>query len=339
MPTLQANGLTLDFEVRGDPAAPPLLLIMGLGMPAALWPDEFVQALVDQGLRVITFDNRDCGGSTRLEGVPVPNVLRAIGRALLRRPVAAPYKLEDMAADTVGLLDALGLERVHVVGASMGGMIGQLVAAQHPGRVLSLTSVMSNSGHPGRKYAFGRWKALRAIVHPPPPPDDYPAVVEHLVRVFSVIGSPGFRDDLPLMRPLFERAARRGLYRNGTSRQMLAILSTGDRRAELQKIAAPTLVLHGADDPLVPLAAGRDTAASIPGARLEVVEGMGHDFPPTLMTRLALRIAAHCRSAQPLTPVAAPAETLADAPSPLPPTAQTAAVEASPPSALPGAPA
>ncbi len=328
MPTLQANGLTLDFEVRGDPAALPLLLIMGLGMPSALWPDEFVQALVDQGLRVITFDNRDCGGSTRLEGVPVPNVLRAIGRALMRRPVAAPYQLEDMASDTVGLLDALGLERVHVVGASMGGMIGQMVAARHPGRVLSLTSIMSNSGNPARKYAFGRWKALRAIVHPPPPPDDHPAVVEHLIRVFGVIGSPGFRDDLPLMRPLFERVARRGLYRNGTARQLLAILSTGDRRAELQKITASTLVLHGADDPLVPLAAGRDTAANIPGARLEVIAGMGHDFPPTLMTKLALRIAEHCRTAQ-------PAEELVQEPLAAP----SATAEATPPTPVEGEPA
>jgi pimeloyl-ACP methyl ester carboxylesterase len=340
VPTLPANGLTLDFEVRGDEAAPPLLLVMGLGMPSALWPDEFVQALVDQGLRVITFDNRDCGGSTRLEGVPVPNVLRAIGRALLRRPVAAPYQLEDMAADTVGLLDALGLERVHVVGASMGGMIGQMVAARHPGRVLSLTSIMSNSGNPARKYAFGRWKALRAIVHPPPPPDDHPAVVEHLIRVFGVIGSPGFRDDLPLMRPLFERVARRGLYRNGTARQLLAILATGDRRAELQKITAPTLVLHGGDDPLVPLAAGRDTAANIPGARLEVIDGMGHDFPPTLMTKLALRIAEHCRGAQPVTQVAEPllpAAVVAAQASVVAAPASTA--EATPSTPLPGAPA
>jgi pimeloyl-ACP methyl ester carboxylesterase len=328
MPTLPANGLSLDFEVRGDPAAPPLLLVMGLGMPSALWPDEFVQALVNQGLRVITFDNRDCGGSTRLEGMPVPNVLRAIGRSLLRRPVAAPYTLEDMAADTVGLLDALGLERVHVVGASMGGMIGQMVAARHPGRVLSLTSIMSNSGNPARKYAFGRWKALRAIVHPPPPPDDYPAVVEHLIRVFGVIGSPGFRDDLSLMRPLFERVARRGLYRNGTARQLLAILSTGDRRGMLQKITAPTLVLHGADDPLVPLAAGRDTAANIPGARLEVIDGMGHDFPPMLMAKLALRIAEHCRAAQPAAAVVEPS-----------PLAEVAAAtaEATPPIPLPAA--
>jgi proline iminopeptidase len=343
VPTLQANGLTLDYELRGDPAAPPLLLIMGLGMPSALWPDEFVQALVDQGLRVLTFDNRDCGGSTRFEGVPVPNVLRAIGRALLRRPVAAPYRLEDMATDTVGLLDALGLDRVHVVGASMGGMIGQVVAAQHPGRVLSLTSIMSNSGNPERRIAFGRWKALRAIIRRPPRPDDYPAVVEHLVRVFGIIGSPAHRHELPAMRPLFERVARRGLYRNGTARQLLAILSTGDRRSMLQKIAAPTLVLHGADDPLVPLAAGRDTAANIAGATLEVVEGMGHDFPPTLLARLALGIAEHCRNAQPVTRavaqtlqtavVAAPAadietaapESLAGAPAPEPTTTTVAA--------------
>lgn len=336
MPTIQANGLTLDYELRGEPAAPPLLLIMGLGMPSALWPDEFVQALVGQGLRVLTFDNRDCGGSTRLEGVPVPNVLRAIGRALLRRPVAAPYRLEDMAADTVGLLDALGLERVHVVGASMGGMIGQVVAAQHSGRVLSLTSIMSNSGNPERKIAFGRWKALRAIIRRPPPPDDHAAVVEHLVRVFSIIGSPAFRHELPSTRALFERVARRGLYRNGTARQLLAILSTGDRRAMLQKITAPTLVLHGADDPLVPLAAAHDTTANIPGARLEVIDGMGHDFPPTLMTKLALRIAEHCRSAQPATQVAEPLVTTAVL---APHAPVVAAAEADSPIPLPGAPA
>jgi proline iminopeptidase len=275
-------------------------------MPAALWPDEFVSALVSEGYRIITFDNRDCGGSTRLEGVSTPNVRHAILRSLLRRPVAGPYTLDDMAADSVGLLDALGVERAHVVGASMGGMIGQMVAARHPARVASLTSIMSNTGNPARRYAFGSWKALRAITHPPPPPEDHAAVVEHLVRVFDVIGSPGFQADLPVLRPIFERVARRGLYRAGTERQLLAILSTGDRRAMLAGITAPTLVLHGANDPLVPPAAGRDTAASIPGARLELVEGMGHDFPPALMARLAVRIAAHCRAAPLATPAPAP---------------------------------
>ena len=298
MPIVDANGLRIDCEVHGDPAAPVVLLIMGLGMPAALWPDAVVQNLTGAGFRVVTFDNRDSGGSTRLESTPVPNVLRAIWRGLRRRPVTAPYTLDDMASDTVGLLDALGIDQVHVVGASMGGMIGQVVAARHPARVLSLTSIMSNSGNPERRVAFGSWKALRAIIHRPPPPDDHEAVVQHLVRVFSVIGSPAFRHELGQMRPLFERVARRGLYRNGTARQLLAILATGDRRPLLASITAPTLVLHGADDPLVPIAAGVDTAANIPGARLEVIPGMGHDFPPGLMASIATRVAEHCRAAR-----------------------------------------
>lgn len=294
---LRSNGIELDVEVHGDPAGTPLLLVMGLGMPAALWPEEFVATLVQAGLRVVTFDNRDCGGSTRLEGVPTPDVRRAILRSLLRRRVTGPYTLHDMVADTVGLLDGLGIGRAHVVGASMGGMIGQLLAARHPDRVLSLTSIMSNTGNPVRRYAFGKWRALRAITRPPPPPDDCAAVVEHLVRVFEAIGSPGFRDNLPVLRPIFERVARRGLYRAGTERQLLAILSTGDRRALLAAIRAPTLVLHGAVDPLVPPAAGQETAAYVPGAVFELVPAMGHDFPPALMSRLALRIAAHCRAA------------------------------------------
>jgi len=298
MSLVATNGLQIDAEVHGEPGAPVILLIMGLGMPAALWPDAVVQALTGAGYRVVTFDNRDAGGSTRLDSLPVPNVLRAIWRGLRRRPVSAPYTLDDMAADTVGMLDSLGIGRVHVVGASMGGMIGQVIAAKYPARVLSLTSIMSNSGNPERKIAFGRWKALRAIIHRPPPPDDHEAVVRHLMRVFGVIGSPAFRHELESMRPLFERVARRGLYRAGTARQLLAILATGDRRSLLQGITAPTLVLHGADDPLVPVAAGIDTAAHVPGSRLEVVPGMGHDFPPGLMAQLAGRIAEHCRAAE-----------------------------------------
>ena len=306
MPLIAANGLQVYCEVHGEPGAPAVVLVMGLGMPAALWPDPVVQTLTGAGFRVIIFDNRDAGGSTRLEGAPVPNVPRAIWRALRHRPVSAPYTLDDMAADTVGMLDALGIDRAHVVGASMGGMIGQVLAAKYPSRVLSLTSIMSNSGNPERRIAFGRWKALRAIIRRPPPPDDIEALVGHLVYVFGVIGSPAFRHELGSMRPLFERVARRGLYRAGTSRQLLAILATGDRRPLLQTITVPTLVLHGADDPLVPLAAGIDTAANIAGSRLEVVPGMGHDFPPGLMAQLAGRIAEHCRAAAPAAPPAIP---------------------------------
>jgi pimeloyl-ACP methyl ester carboxylesterase len=204
-----------------------------------------------------------------------------------------------MAADTVGVMDALGIRQAHVVGASMGGMIGQVIAARYPDRVWSLTSIMSNTGNPDRRLAFGHWKALRAITAPPPPPEDHAAVVRHLVRVFGAIGSPGFHENLPRLQPIFERVAERGLSRPGTERQLLAILRSGDRRELLRRIEAPTLVLHGAVDPLVPPAAGRDTAATIPGATLEIVERMGHDFPPDLMARLALRIVAHCRAAEP----------------------------------------
>jgi proline iminopeptidase len=181
----------------------------------------------------------------------------------------------------------------------MGGMIGQVVAARYPGRVWSLTSIMSNTGNPDRRLAFGDWRALRAITASPPPPDDHAAVVRHLIRVFSAIGSPGFTANLERLKPVFERVAERGLSRPGTERQLLAILRSGDRRELLRGITAPTLVLHGAVDPLVPPAAGRDTAATIPGATLELVDGMGHDFPPDLMARLALGIVAHCRAAEP----------------------------------------
>jgi pimeloyl-ACP methyl ester carboxylesterase len=310
MPIVQSNGISIDYESRGDPAAPSVLLVMGLGMPAALWPDEFVQGLADQGFRVVLFDNRDSGGSTRLAGTRIPNVLLSIARALLRMRVRAPYTLDDMAADATGLLDALGIERCHVVGASMGGMIAQVLAARQPQRVLSLTSIMSSTGNPKRRIAFGKRHALRALLKPPPPSDDIPAMVEHLVEVFGVIGSPGFESDPAIQRRIFERAARRGLYREGTERQMVAILGSGDRRSLIRQIAAPTLVIHGADDPLVPLAAGEDTAANIPGATLEVIDGMGHDFPPVLMSSMAGRIAEHCWAAQggrPIAPVRAAA--------------------------------
>jgi proline iminopeptidase len=297
MPSAKANGIELDYGVLGDPLAPPVLLIMGLGMPAALWPDALLQGLVAQGFRVIYFDNRDCGGSTRLAGVRGGSVALAIARALLRRKVHAPYNLDDMAADTVGLLDALGIERAHVVGASMGGMIAQVLAARYPERVISLTSIMSSSGNPRRKIAFGTRRALRALLTPPPPADDFKAIAEHLLTVFGAIGSSGIPQDQAALRAHFERVAERGLYREGTERQLLAILASGDRRAMLGQVKAPTLVIHGAADPLVPLAAGLDTAAHIKGARMEVIMGMGHDFPEVLMPRLTKRLSEHCHAA------------------------------------------
>ncbi len=296
MPIAASNELRFDYESFGALDAPAILLIQGLGMPAAMWPDVFVETLVDEGYRVVTFDNRDCGGSSRMAEAGVPNVARAMTRALLRRPVTAPYNLDDMAEDARVVLDAAGIERAHVVGVSMGGMIAQVFAATYPQRARTLTSIMSTTGNPRPSIALGKARALRALLQRPPSNPTIDQAVDHLLFVFGVIGSPGFQQQAAQLRPHFERVARRGLYPAGTSRQLAAILASGDRRERLHGITAPTLVIHGADDPLVRLAGGRDTAANIRGARLKVIPGMGHDFPPALMAGIAVMIAEHCRS-------------------------------------------
>lgn len=294
---LGANGLTFDVEQFGPPDAPPVLLVMGLAMPAAAWPDAFVDRLLAQGLRVIRYDNRDCGGSARVRSGRPQSVRAALARALLRLPVHAPYTLHDMATDAAGVLDALGIARAHVVGASMGGMIAQVLAAERPDRVATLTSIMSSSGNPSPRVAFGSPRALGVLLHRPGRLDDVEARTDHLMHVFGVIGSPGFRTEPEVLREHLRRVARRGYDPAGAERQLLAILASGDRRRLLGRIRAPTLVIHGADDPLVPVAAGVDTARHIPGAQLKVVPGMGHDFAPSLQPLLADAIAAHVRRA------------------------------------------
>jgi proline iminopeptidase len=299
-----ANGLTFDVEDTGPRDAPAVLLIMGLGMPAALWPEGFVDALLAAGLHVIRFDNRDCGHSTHLRTpVATRRLPAAIARALLRLRVAAPYTLDDMADDAAGLLDALGVARAHVVGASMGGMIAQVMAARHPSRVASLVSIMSSSGNPTPRVALGKPRALRAILNRPRNPADVEALTDHLVRVFSVIGSPGFPSDPQIQRAHLARVAQRGYTPAGTARQLLAILASGDRRPQLARIESPTLVIHGADDPLLPVAAGVDTARHIRSARLEVIAGMGHDFPPALQGRIAGMVIDWVRAAEPGEPL------------------------------------
>jgi pimeloyl-ACP methyl ester carboxylesterase len=295
MPTAAANGLTIDYDVHGAAEAPPLLAIMGLSMPAAAWPPELVDLLVRRGARVITFDNRDAGGSTRFDGVRTIPVVAAIGRAALGMHVPAPYTLHDMVADAVGLLDALGIERAHVMGVSMGGMIGQLMAAKYPQRVISLTSMMSSTGNRNPRVAFGRPRAIRAILQRPENPRDLRSLVDNLERKFSVIGSPMAPHERAAQRAHYERIAGRGLDTAAARRQLLAVLATGDRREWLKRITAPTLVLHGRLDPLLPLAAGIETAQCIAGARLVVIEGMGHDLPPPLLPQIADEVAAIAR--------------------------------------------
>jgi pimeloyl-ACP methyl ester carboxylesterase len=265
-----ATGHEVCYETFGDPADPALLLTMGWATQMLGWHDDFCAALAERGFHVIRYDNRDVGRSQRMSG-RVPSMFQ-----LLRRDKrVASYTLEDMAADAVGLLDHLGIEPAHMVGASMGGMIVQTIAARHPDRVLSLVSMISNTG--------ARWSG-----HPSPrlyhvllknPPLDRAGYQEHAVWVFSKIGSPGFARDEDDLRRIAGMSFDRGINPAGTARQLAAIIASGDRTPLLRTITAPTLVIHGAKDKLVPPSGGRATARAIPGARLLLIEGMGHDIP------------------------------------------------------------
>lgn len=294
MPVAHANGIDLAYEVKGDPSAPPVLLVMGLGMPLSLWPDAFVDGLVAAGFRVVLFDNRDVGHSERIEGEPLGSALWAIGKVFMGFPVRGVYTIEDMAADADGLLQALAIPKAHVIGMSMGGMIAQSLASRHPARVASLTSIMSTSGYP--RASVGNPRALRAILQLPPNPKDLEAVARHLEHVLRVIGSERFPPDEAVLKAVCKRVAERGLDPQGASRQLFAILASGDRRESLKHINAPTLVIHGSDDPLLPVEGSRDIARNIPGATLWVVDGMAHDLPAPLVPGLVERIVAHCRA-------------------------------------------
>jgi pimeloyl-ACP methyl ester carboxylesterase len=288
--------IELEYERAGDPQHPTILMIMGLGMQLTAWPDEMVEGLVARGFNVLRFDNRDAGLSTQIDSFVPRGIAGALLRGAVGWPVEAPYTLHDLAADTVGLLDALGLQRVHVVGASMGGMVAQILAARHADRVLSLTSIMSTSG--ARRLPPPRLDALLALTRRPPPGASHETLVDHYMQLFGVIGSPGEQTPRPMLRARLQRSLSRAFRPAGTARQMLAIVATGDRSHELAAITAPTLVIHGALDPLVPPAAGRDTAKRIAGAELLLVPTMGHDLPHAQMPMLIDRIAVHCEAAQ-----------------------------------------
>lgn len=294
MPETTANSITLHYEDHGDPAHPPLLLVMGLGAQMTLWPIELVEALVERGYRVIRYDNRDIGLSQKMDGAKAPGMVRhMIMRRIGFRP-AVPYTLADMAADGIGLLDALDIARAHVVGASMGGMIAQLMAVNHPERLLSLTSIMSTTGNP--RLPAAERAAIQALTARPASLEEE-ALVEHGLRVAGAIGSPGYRPDPERLRKRVRENVRRSVYPAGLPRQMAAIIDDGDRRARLADVDVPTLVLHGEADPLVRPEGGRDTAAAIPGARLKTIPGWGHDLPAELVDELADTIAEHAARA------------------------------------------
>lgn len=283
MPAVTANGITLCYETSGPSDATPLLLIMGLGGQLTAWDDDLVAALVARGFFVVRFDNRDVGRSTWFDGAGPPDVVGAItGNA------RAPYLLVDMAADAAGLLDALELPAAHVLGVSMGGMIAQTLAIEHPGRVLSLISIMSTTGDPAVGAAHP--DAIAALLRPPA--TDRDQAMNQAVEVWKTIGSPGFTFHEDRVRDEAARAYDRAFHPDGTGRQMVAILSSGDRTSALRRLTCPTLVVHGDADPLVDPTGGRATAAAVPGAELRIVAGMGHHLPPEIFDDLADRVAA-----------------------------------------------
>jgi pimeloyl-ACP methyl ester carboxylesterase len=281
------RGITLCYETFGDPADPPALLVMGLGTQMIAWHEEFCTALAARGFHVIRFDNRDIGRSTHVEGAPPTPV-----QLLTRSRRAARYSLADMAEDAVGLLRELEQAPAHIIGASMGGMIAQTIAARHPGATRSLVSIMSNTGalrtgQPGlRTYPL----LLR------PPARGREAFVERMVRVFELIGSPGFPREVEEIRGLAEISYDRDHDPAGPGRQLAAIVAGGNRTEELHAITAPTLVIHGTADRLVSPSGGRATAAAIPGARLLMLKGMGHDLPRALWPELIEEISAHAKA-------------------------------------------
>lgn len=284
---VQVAGIELEYELLepSSAAEATVLLIMGLGQQLIAWPDDFCERMVEAGLRVLRYDHRDSGFSTKIEGVEHIGLTEAFLRLQTGALVTAPYDLGTLAGDAFGLLDALGIQEAHVVGASMGGMIAQIMAAERPERVRSLTSIMSTSGERG--LPPGRPEALALLANRPSGARD--ELIEFGVRAKAVLAGPGYPTSEAERRAVTARAVDRMWYPPGYVRQTLAVLASPDRRALLEGLRVPTLVIHGQDDPLVPVEHGMRTAELVPGSRLEIIDGMGHDFAPgarDLMARI-----------------------------------------------------
>jgi len=293
MPNVAANGIRIEYDTLGDRSSPALLLIAGNGAQLIFWEIEFCELLAASGLFVIRFDNRDAGLSTKFDEAGDPDLMAAFQAAMHGEPVESAYSLNDMADDAVGLLDALGIAKAHICGLSMGGMVAQVVAYRHPDRVLSLTSIMSNTGNP--QAPQGKPEALAAVMVPPP--DGRGAYIAHNLKLWRQIWSPGFPFEDERALAFLENSYDRSYYPQGAARQNMAILATGDRRASLATIKAPTLVIHGADDPLIPVEAGKEAARVIPGAALLIIDGMGHDLPQGAWAEITAAISRHTKRA------------------------------------------
>jgi pimeloyl-ACP methyl ester carboxylesterase len=276
----------LAYQTLGDPGDRPLLLIMGLAAQMIWWPDGLCELLANRGFWLIRFDNRDCGHSSVVDALGTPSLQEAFAGG----DGAAPYTLSELAGDAAGLLDALGIGAAHVVGASMGGMIAQALAIEHPDRVLSLTSIMSTTG----ERAVGRpTAAAQQVLMTPPPLDDREAYVDSVAAARAVLGSPGLERDEAWTREIAGRSFDRGVHPSGTLRQLVGIIRSPDRTEALRRLRLPTTVIHGTDDPLISVSGGEATAAAIPGAELVLIEGMGHDLPPASWEPIVDAVAAN----------------------------------------------
>jgi len=289
---IEANGIELVYDTFGAPDAPPMLMIMGLGCQMIDWKDDFCSPLAARGFRVIRFDNRDVGQSTTFEEAGHPDVNATVAAIQRGEAVEVPYVLSDLVADALGLLDVLGIDRFHVVGLSMGGMVAQLLAANHPGRVLTVTSIMSSSGEPGLPLATPEaWECLTA-----PIPTELEPFIEQYIHKWRVYSGPGYPIEESLAEDHATRLFERGIHPAGRDRQLVGIFASGSRKEALAKVTAPALVIHGDSDPVVPVDAGIATANAIEGAEMLVFDGMGHDLAKGLWPEVIEAITRHAGS-------------------------------------------
>lgn len=294
-----ANNIAIEVEdshPEGSPERPAVLMVTGLGMQLVAWPPAMVSALVDAGFRVVRFDNRDIGLSQHFDHLGTPNLAWEGLKYRMGIRIKPLYTLQDMAEDALGVLDALEIDRAHVVGVSMGGMIAQRLALLAPERLLSLTSIMSSSGARGLPPADSR---VTRVLLGRPRDKSLQAQIDHALRLFHIIGSPLFPTDEGLLRERVERAMTRSNHPEGFMRQIMAAVADDARADALARVTAPTLVVHGKVDPLVPFACGEDTARRIPGARLHGIDGMGHDLAPGVIGRLLALLVPHFEASHP----------------------------------------
>ncbi len=288
-----ANGIEIEYDTFGDKSGRPLLLIMGLGAQMIRWEEEFCGMLVEKGHYVVRFDNRDIGLSKKFDEAGVPDVVQAMTDAMEGKPVTAPYSLEDMADDAIGLLDALNIDKAHVCGASMGGAITQVVGYRHPERALSLVPIMATTGNPD----VPRAKPEAAAVLVTPSPTEREAYIDHRVKVQKILNGPGFPFDEDRTRRIAALSYDRNFHPQGVSRQLMAIMANGNRKPRLASVTLPTLIIHGADDPLVPVEGGRDTADAIQGSELLIIDGMGHNLQKEVWPQIVDAISKHTQKA------------------------------------------